>query len=107
MAAEVGRLPDKDEQIELAEKAVKDKLPRSRVIEEVRAKRPPRSQKPDEPKSTSEPASEPRFTQVEITLGLGRAVLVSGVPAGAGPEGTLEILFLAIDKLKTQIAATV
>ena len=115
-AYEVAKLDDPAEQAVLAGRVVAENLTRAAVISAVR-ERKARTPRHTEPKSTSEPAPEPRFTSatgcgnqvtaVEITLGRGRVVLVSGVPAGAGPEETLEILYQAIDKLKAEIASTV
>ena len=62
-------------------------------------------QPPIDQPASHESASTAR--PVEIVVSNGRKVIVVGAPAGAGPEALLEILQLAVDKLKAEVAATV
>jgi hypothetical protein len=86
-ACEVGRLEDPEAMVELATQAVEQKLTNANVIEEVHAKRPPRAPKPAGGPNKPDPSH--KVSPIEIILGQGRRVLVSGVPADAGPEATL------------------
>ena len=123
VAAEVGRLEDKSEQVELAARVVKEKLTRGDVVSAVRERKadkqipskrntetrpkPGPEHRPSIDQPSHEYASTTSTRPVEIAVSGGYKVLIVGAPASAGPEALLDILRLAVDKVKAETAATI
>jgi ParB family transcriptional regulator, chromosome partitioning protein len=91
-ACEVGRLERTEDQVELAERVVAEKLTRAKVVEAVRAKKEGR-------------AAPVRSAKTEIRLDNGYKITVTGENADDGPEVLVEILRQAVRKLQAEIRA--
>ncbi|MGE5756240.1 MAG: ParB/RepB/Spo0J family partition protein [Planctomycetaceae bacterium] len=88
-ACEVGRLERPEDQVELAEKAVAERLTKSAVVEAVRARKVGR-----------DPGAGP--AKVEIRFDDGHRITVVGPAAGAGSAAVVELLKRAVKKMQAE-----
>ena len=88
-ACEVGRLERREDQVEVAERVVIEKLTRDQVVAAVQAKNDGR-------------ATPERAAKAEVRLDDGHRVSVVGPNAGAGPEAVIEVLRRAIKRLQAE-----